>query len=231
MESEAKMAKRKSGGNQGAGAQDGDQGRQHGGYDAGGGSNTGGGMGGDRIPASLKEFGQKAAELAQNPIARSVIAAGLVTAAAALTTNQKVRDSAKKTAKGAADATEEAAAGATRLGEALVTAATDTFRRMFNLEESSSSSSGSSPSTSGSSGSSGGGAQEEPLSTPRKTRSSGAGKTKASAKSEAKAAGVKASGAKSAGKSASAKGGKTASSGAAKTGSRRKGSGEGASGS
>ena len=141
------MAKRKSGGNQGAGAQGGDQGRQDGGYDVGGGSNAGGGMGGDRMPASLKEFGQKAAELAQNPIARSVIAAGLVTAAAALTTNQKVRDSAKKTAKGAADATEEAAAGATRLGEALVTAATDTFRRMFNLEESSSSSSGSSSST------------------------------------------------------------------------------------
>ena len=54
---------------------------------------------GDRIPAALREFGQRAAELAQNPVARSVIAAGLVTAAAALTANQKVRDTSKKTAR------------------------------------------------------------------------------------------------------------------------------------
>lgn len=99
------------------------------------GANADGAGGGDRIPAALKEFGQKAADLAQNPVARSVIAAGLVTAAAALTANQKVRDTARKTAKDAADATEEAAANATRVGEALVTAAADTFRKLFNLDE------------------------------------------------------------------------------------------------
>lgn len=153
------MAKRKFGDKQGN--QSG--GNQGGGNEGYGGYRPTGGTTNDRIPAALREFGQKAAELAQNPIARSVIAAGLVTAAAALTANQKVRDTAKKAARDAADTTEEAAANATRLGEALVTAATDTFRRMFNVDEASSGSSSGS-------GSSGGGASEEPLSTPRKTR-------------------------------------------------------------
>ena len=35
------------------------------------------------FPDALKEAGQKAAELAQNPVARSMLAAGLVAAAAA----------------------------------------------------------------------------------------------------------------------------------------------------
>ncbi len=169
--------------------------------------------GGDRIPASLKEFGQKAADLAQNPVARSVIAAGLVTAAAALTANQKVRDTARKTARDAADATEEAAANASRVGEALVTAAADTFRKLFNLDE------GTGRASSGSS--SGGG--EQTLTTPAKrtakpkggaktgAKSASAGKTsaaKAPAKSKAakpKAATAKGGGAKkSAGRKAPA---------------------------
>ena len=154
----------------------------------------------DRIPAALKEFGQKAAELAQNPIARSVIAAGLVTAAAALTANQKVRDTAKKTAKDAADATEEAAANASRIGEQLVAAATDTFRRVFNLDEGSSSGGGGSTS----------GGEEKPLSTPRK-RSSG-GKSKSAKSGKAAPGAGKASSAKSSGKATTAKA-KTASGG------------------
>ena len=50
---------------------------------------TGGGRNAaDMIPDALREAGKKAAELAQNPVARSLLAAGLVTAAAALAANK-----------------------------------------------------------------------------------------------------------------------------------------------
>lgn len=142
----------------------------------------------DRIPAALKEFGQKAADLVQNPIARSVIAAGLVTAAAALTANQKVRDTARKTAKDAADATEEAAANATKVGEALVTAAADTFRRMFNLDE------GATGGRNESARSSDGG--EQPLTTPARRGSAKAKAGPAKSRTKAASAGGKAKAAK-----------------------------------
>ena len=51
------------------------------------------------FPDALREAGQRAAELAQNPVARSMLAAGLVTAAAALTANAKVRKTVSDAAK------------------------------------------------------------------------------------------------------------------------------------
>ncbi len=41
----------------------------------------------DAIPEALRDAGRRATDLAQNPYARSLLAAGLVTAAAALAAN------------------------------------------------------------------------------------------------------------------------------------------------
>jgi hypothetical protein len=88
---------------------------------------------GDRIPQQLRDFAQKATELAQNPVARTMIAAGLVTAAAALTANKKVRDSALKAGRDATDGAEEAARAAGEIGTAVVNAATEAFRKFANV--------------------------------------------------------------------------------------------------
>jgi len=74
----------------------------------------------------------KLAELAANPLARSMLAAGLVAAAAALTTNQKVRQGAKKASREALDGVDAAADNASKIGAAIVTAATDAVRRMMS---------------------------------------------------------------------------------------------------
>src|SRR5215468_6582918 len=73
----------------------------------------------------------KLAELAHNPLARSMLAAGLVAAAAALTSNEKVRQSAKKAGKEALEGAEAAAESASKIGAAIVTAATEAVRRMM----------------------------------------------------------------------------------------------------
>jgi len=87
------------------------------------------------IPDALREAGKKAAELAQNPMARSLFAAGLLTAATALAANKSVRDSAKRSARNAQDAAEAAAEAAAesanKIGAAMITAATDAVRRMM----------------------------------------------------------------------------------------------------
>lgn len=80
---------------------------------------------------SLGGATDKLAELAQNPMARSMLAAGLVTAAAALTANQKVRQSAKKAGREAMDGAEAAADNASKVGAAIITAATDAVRRFM----------------------------------------------------------------------------------------------------
>jgi len=85
----------------------------------------------DKLPKALREAGQRAAELAQNPVARSMLAAGLVTAAAALTSSQKVRSSVKQAGKDAADTAEAAGDSAAKIGAAIVTAATDAVRRLM----------------------------------------------------------------------------------------------------
>ena len=89
--------------------------------------------GSDRIQQQIRDFASKAADLAQNPVARTMLAAGLVTAAAAMTTNKKVRDTARKAGREAADSAEDAAEAASRIGTAVVNAAADAFRRLINL--------------------------------------------------------------------------------------------------
>ena len=101
-----------------------------------GGSGDGGGRStADMIPDALREAGRRAAELAQNPVARSLLAAGLVTAAAALAANKTVRESAKQSARQAQDAAEAAAdaaaESASKIGAAMINAATDAVRRMM----------------------------------------------------------------------------------------------------
>ena len=104
------------------------------GGDANDNTNQGGGEeSGDRIQPQIRDFAQKAADLAKYPVARTMIAAGLVTAAAAMTSNKKVRDNVKKAGRDAADSAEEAAEAASRIGTAVVNAAAEAFRRVMNL--------------------------------------------------------------------------------------------------
>ena len=84
-----------------------------------------------KIPNALREAGQRAAELAQNPMARNMLAAGLVAAAAALTSSSRVRESAKQAGRDAAESAEAAAESASRIGAAFVSAATDVVRKMM----------------------------------------------------------------------------------------------------
>ena len=85
---------------------------------------------------SLSVSAYRAAELAQNPVARSLLAAGLVTAASALAANKKVRESARRGARQARDAAEAAADAAAdsanKIGAAMISAATDAVRRMMS---------------------------------------------------------------------------------------------------
>jgi hypothetical protein len=85
------------------------------------------------MSSALRDAGDKAAELAQNPVARSMLAAGLVTAAAALTANKKVRSSVVEAGRDAQEAVEETADNASKIGAAIVTAATDAVRRLLSL--------------------------------------------------------------------------------------------------
>ena len=99
-----------------------------------GGKKDAGSAASDKYAKALRDAGQKAAELAQNPVARSMLAAGLVAAAAALTANQKVRANTRKAMQDAADNAEAAADTASKVGAAIVTAATDAVRKMMGSE-------------------------------------------------------------------------------------------------
>ncbi len=103
---------------------------------AGSGSKGGGGRSAaDMIPDGLRDAGKRAADLARNPVARSLLVAGLLTATAALAANKNARDTMKRTAKGARDAaeaaTDAAAESANRIGAAMIDAATEAIRRMM----------------------------------------------------------------------------------------------------
>jgi hypothetical protein len=91
----------------------------------------------DAIPKALKEAGQRATDLAQNPYARGLLAAGLVTAAAALAANKNVRDTTRRNVKDATEAATEAAEvaadNAGKIGVAIINAATEAVQRMLNL--------------------------------------------------------------------------------------------------
>jgi hypothetical protein len=85
---------------------------------------------------ALREAGARAAELAGNPVARSMLAAGLVTAAAALTANARVRKTVRDAGGGALDTAEAASDSAAKIGAAMVTAATDAVKRLLQSEPS-----------------------------------------------------------------------------------------------
>jgi hypothetical protein len=166
-----------------------------------------------RIPDALREAGQRAAELAQNPVARSMLAAGLVTAAAALTANQKVRDGAKRASRDAVDGAEAAADTANKIGAAMVSAATEAVRRLMNLDAPSSGT-GAPESTAAQAPTDGGATGSKKGSSGDAGKAGVAGAPKSSTKSgDGKVAGAEADAAgsaspKSAGKSKSGAGGK-----------------------
>lgn len=87
----------------------------------------------DSMSDALRDAGRRASDLAQNPYARSLLAAGLVAAAAALASNKNVRDVTRKNLKAATDAVEVGADSAGKVGVAIVNAATDAVNRMLNL--------------------------------------------------------------------------------------------------
>ncbi len=89
----------------------------------------------EQFTDSLREAGQKAAELAKNPVARNMFAAGLVTAAAALTANKKFRSNVKQAGKEAEKAATSTADNASKIGAAIIGAATDAVRKLMGSEE------------------------------------------------------------------------------------------------
>lgn len=89
----------------------------------------------EQFTDSLREAGQKAAELAKNPVARNMFAAGLVTAAAALTANKKFRGNVAKAGKEAEKAAASSVDNASKIGAAIIGAATDAVRKLMGAEE------------------------------------------------------------------------------------------------
>jgi len=87
----------------------------------------------DAIPEAMREAGRRASELAQNPYARSLFAAGLVAATAALAANKNVREATRKNLREATDAAGVAAENAGKIGAAIIEAATDAVQRMLSL--------------------------------------------------------------------------------------------------
>jgi cobalamin biosynthesis Mg chelatase CobN len=87
----------------------------------------------DAIPEAMREAGKRAADLAQNPYARSLFAAGLVAATAALAANKNVRETTRKNLRDATDAAGVAAENAGKIGAAIIEAATDAVQRMLSL--------------------------------------------------------------------------------------------------
>src|SRR3954471_16927693 len=81
--------------------------------------------GGYALPDALKEAGPRAAELAQNPVARSMLAAGRDTAPAPLPANPRGSRTVRDASRDALDTAEAAASGPSTIGAAIVTAATD----------------------------------------------------------------------------------------------------------
>lgn len=87
----------------------------------------------DAIPEALRDAGKRAAELAQNPYARSLLAAGLVAAAAALASNKNAREATRRNLRTATEAAEAGAENVGKVGIAIVNAATDAVQRMMKL--------------------------------------------------------------------------------------------------
>jgi len=88
-----------------------------------------------KLPKALRASGDAVAEWAQSPIARELLAAGLVAVASAIADNKKLRAKAKRGADDAGEITTDAAAMTSQLGAMLAAAATDAAQRLFAPEE------------------------------------------------------------------------------------------------
>lgn len=90
---------------------------------------------GVKIPKTLRDSGKAAMKLAQNPMARELLSAGLIATAAAVTANSRARKAARQSGKEAGEALSGAASAAsdsaTRIGAALVGAAEMAAQRFF----------------------------------------------------------------------------------------------------
>ena len=178
----------------------------------------------DAIPEALRDAGRRASEMAQNPYARSLLAAGLVTAAAALAANKNVRDTTRRNLKEATDAAEVAADNASKIGAAIINAATEAVQRMINLAGAAATpSEGTEPAAP---------PEAAPQPAPKRTTrpaaaesaapKSGAAKPKASGATKAQAKPAKASASKSAGTGSTTKSGTKKAAGSAGAGAARK---------
>lgn len=87
----------------------------------------------DGISDALRDASKKASDLAQNPYARSLLAAGLVAAAAALASNKNVRDVTRRNLRTATEAVEVGADNAGKIGVAIVNAATEAVQHLLSL--------------------------------------------------------------------------------------------------
>lgn len=87
----------------------------------------------DAVPEAMREAGRRAMELAQNPMARSLLAAGLMTAAAAIASNKSVRETARRNLKATTELAEATADNVNRVGAAMINAAADAVQQMLNM--------------------------------------------------------------------------------------------------
>ena len=94
---------------------------------------------GVKIPKTLRDSGKAAMKLAQNPVARELLSAGLVAAAAAVAANSRARKAAIDGGRDAADAVTGAAttasSSAAMIGAALVDAAGTAAERFFKVKD------------------------------------------------------------------------------------------------
>ena len=87
----------------------------------------------DAMSDTLRDAVKRAGDLAQNPYARGLLAAGMAAAAAALVANKNAREATRRNVKGATEAAEAAAHQASEVGVAIVNAATEAVQHMLSL--------------------------------------------------------------------------------------------------
>lgn len=93
-------------------------------------------FGGVKVPKTLRKSGKVALKLAQNPVAREMLAAGLMAAATAVAANRNARRTGQQGARNMADTLNEAAdsmaTGANKVGAALLAAAAEAAQRFLD---------------------------------------------------------------------------------------------------
>ncbi len=88
--------------------------------------------GGVKIPKKLRKIGNKAMKLADNPVVSEVVAAALLSAAAALRENDGARRKAVKAGSVALDAAESLSKNSGKVGDSLRKLALDLARRTLD---------------------------------------------------------------------------------------------------